>query len=145
MKILIEKWHTYLDMPKYDLEWHINDINDEIEELKEAKGLVSKWSEISDIVYTYTRAKWSGHDDINFPLGKIKFYFGLLYMFPKYTLRWRFFRILGNKFNNNLKISEVRNPEKIEKLENIAKKYNLDPEFFKDEAKKLMKKWVFLK
>lgn len=145
MKNIIKSWHTKLDMPKHDLDWHKQDIIDELEELKEAKGLVCKWSELSDVVYTYTRAVWSGHKDLDFPFKKASFYAGLIYMFPKYTLRWKFFRILGKKFDKDLKITEVRNPKKIEKLENIAKKYNLDPIKFKAEAESLMKRWVFLK
>jgi len=69
---------------------------------------------------------------------------GLLYMFPKYTLRWRFYRVLGKKIDKNVKIAEVRNPKKIEKLEKIARKYNLNPQQFTDEAKKLIKRWIFL-
>ena len=145
MKKLIYEWHSYLDMPKYDLEWHKNDIKDELEELKEAKGLVHKWSEISDVVYTYTRAKWSGHKELDFPLKKIHFYVGLIYMFPKYTLRWKFFNKLGKKFSKKLNITEVRNPKKIHKLNEIAKKYNIDSVIFIDEAKKMMKWWIFFK
>ena len=142
---LIHKWHSYLDMQKFDLDWHLQDIQDELDELKEAGGLIYKWSEISDVVYTYTRAKWSGHEQIEFPLKKIHFYIGLIYMFPKYTLRWKFFNKLGKSFDKNLKITEVRNPRKVEKLDNIALKYNLDQDLFKDRVQKLSKRWVFLK
>jgi len=145
VKNLIKYWHSKLDMPKYDLDWHRQDIADELKEFEEAEGLICRWSEISDVVYTYTRAQWSGHKDLTFPLKRNSFYVGLLYMFPKYTLRWKFFRVLGKKFDKDLKITEVRNPRKIEKLENIAKKYGLDPIRFKDEAGKLMKRWIFLK
>ena len=33
----------------------------------------------------------------------------------------------------------------IEKIEKMARKYNLNPEQFKLEANKLMKRWMFLK
>jgi len=145
MKIILNKWHTILDMPKKDFEWHKKDVLEELREFKEAKGLINKWSELSDVVYTYTRAHWSGHKNIEYPFGKISFYVGLLYMFPKYSLRYKFYRVLGKKIDKNIKVTEVRNPKKIDKLEHIAKKYNLDPEIFKTEAKKLMKKWIFLK
>ncbi|TAL48919.1 hypothetical protein EPN83_02805 [Patescibacteria group bacterium] len=145
MNKLIKQWHTILDTPKRDLEWHKQDVLDELAEFKEARGLINRWSELSDVVYTCTRAQWSGHEDIEFPLKKQYFYIGLFYMFPKYTLRWKFYRVLGKKFDNNLKISEVRNPMKIEKLEKIAKKYNLDPIRFKYEAERIMRSWVFLK
>jgi len=66
-------------------------------------------------------------------------------MIPKYTLRWSFFRKLGRQFDANLRISEVRNPKKIEKLEKIAEKYNLDKDQFVAKAEQLMKYWPFLK
>ena len=110
MKNLIKRWHSILDMPKRDLEWHRQDVYDEMNELGESRGIINKWSELSDVVYTYTRAQWSGHKEIKFPLNESSFYVGLLYMLPKYTLRWGFYRILGKKFNKSLKISEVRNP-----------------------------------
>lgn len=142
---IINKWHSYLNMPKYDIDWHLQDIKDELIELEEARGLISRWSEISDVVYTYTRAKWSGHKEINFPLKNTHFYIGLIYMFPKYTLRWKFFRKIGKSFDKNLKITEVRNPRKIHKLEDIADKYNLDKDIFKSRSEKLLKKWILLK
>lgn len=145
IKKLIQRWHSHLDMPKYDLEWHKQDVCDELEELKEAKGLICKWSELSDVVYCSTRAEWSGHKNIEYPFGKLSLLVGSLYMFPKYMLRWKFFRVLGKRFDKDLKITEVRNPQKVEKLKNIAEKYSLNPEDFKCEAQKLMKRWVFLK
>jgi len=66
-------------------------------------------------------------------------------MFPKFTLRWRFFRELGHQFDKNLNISEVRNPKKIEKLKNIAEKYNIDPNDFTQKAMLLMKNRIFFK
>ncbi len=134
-----------LDMPKKDFGWHQNDVAEELQELKEAKGFMHKWSELSDVVYTSTRANWSGHENIKYPLGKISFWVGLLYMFPKYTLRWKFYRVLGKKIGKNVKITEVRNPKKLEKLQKIARKYNLDEKQLEVEAKKLMKRWIFLK
>lgn len=143
MKI-IYKWHDRLDMPKHDEKWHKQDMADELAEYQEATGFIDTWSELSDIVYTYTRARWSGHTTIDFPLSKTKFVIGVLYMFPKYTLRWRFFRELGHQFDESLHISEVRNPKKIEKLKTIAEKYKLDPEEFTSTAKKLMRRrWFF--
>lgn len=143
--MIINLWHSVLDMPKHDLEWHKQDIRDELEELEEAKGLIYHWSEMSDVVYTYTRAKWSGHKDIKWPLNRFFFPIGLVYMFPKYTLRWAFFRKLGNKMNSEKKLTEVRNPKKVEKLGDIARRYNLDEEKFKEEASRLMRYWMFLK
>jgi len=142
---LLNTWHDKLGMPKYNEEWHRQDMADELAEYEDASGFVDTWSELSDVVYTYTRAKWSGHTTIDFPLSKIKYFIGILYMIPKYSLRWKFFRKLGHHFDKNLNISEVRNPKKIEKLKTIAEKYNLDPEKFTQQAKVLMKKHLFFK
>jgi hypothetical protein len=142
---LIHRWHTTLNMPKYDEAWHVQDIADELAEYHEARGLVEKWSELSDIAYTYTRTNWSGHTNVILPISKPKYYIGLLYMFPKYTLRWRFFRALGHHFDKNLHLTEVRNPKKLEKLESMAQKHNLDPEQFKAEAARLLRKRILLK
>lgn len=145
MNKIIHRWHTKLDMPKHDLKWHEQDIADEMQELEEARGIINNWSELSDISYTYTRAHWSGHKDIPLPISNFKYLIGLVYMFPKYQLRWKFFVILGSKLDKNIKIREVRNPKKIHKLETIAGNYGLNKKDFVLEAKKLMKKRIFLK
>lgn len=145
MNKIIHNWHTRLDMPKHDAEWHKQDVADELEELKEARGIIHKWSELSDISYTYSRAHWSGFEEIVLPISNIGYLIGLLYMFPKYQLRWRFFVALGKKFDKDIKIKEVRNPKKIKKLEEIAGKYGLNKEAFVSEAKRLMKRRIFLK
>ncbi len=134
-----------LQMPKYDEVWHRQDMADELLEYQEAEGFLDTWSELSDVAYTYTRAKWSGHTTIDFPLSRTKLYVGILYMLPKYTLRWKFFRDLGHKLNKDINISEVRNPKKTHKLHTIAEKYNLDPEQFTTEAKRLMKRRILLR
>ncbi len=141
----INKWHNKLNMPKYDEVWHKQDMADELAEYHKATGLIDTWSELSDVAYTYTRAKWSGHTTIDFPLSKIQLFVGIIYMFPKYTLRWRFFRELGHQFDKNLNISEVRNPKKLKKLKNIAEKYNLDPNEFTQKATLLMKNRMFFR
>lgn len=142
--MLINTWHTILDMPKKDLDWHINDIKEEIIELEEAKGLIEKWSELSDIIYTCTRANWSGYKDVKFPFSRTKYFYGSIYMIPKYSLRWLFFRHVAKKSGANCKIREVRNPTKIEKLKHIAEKYNIDPNVFTKNAEETLKWWFLL-
>lgn len=130
-------------MPKHDLLWHQQDMEDEFLEYKEASGIFNLWSELSDVVYTFTRAKWSGHTDITFPFNSIYFYTGILYMIPKYTLRWRFFRKLGKIVYASTEIHEVRNPKRENKMSSIAKKYAVNETLFKNEARKL-RRWSFL-
>ncbi len=38
MKKIINKWHSILDMPKNNFDWHKADILDELQEFLEAKG-----------------------------------------------------------------------------------------------------------
>jgi hypothetical protein len=142
--MLIKYWHSILDEPKESLEWHQNDVNDELQELAESKGFIHWWSELSDVAYTYTRGKWSGHD-LKRPINFWLFSFGLIYMFPKYTLRWTLYYSVGKKFDKKLKITEVRNPRKSEKLKVIAERYGIDPIEFEKEIKKRMKYWILLK
>lgn len=142
---LITRWHTILAMPTYDEEWHKQDMEDELTEYHEAEGLLNTWSELSDVAYTYTRARWSGHNTLNFPLSRTLLHIGILYMIPKYTLRWHFFRRLGHQFDPTLHLTEVRNPAKVAKLAAIATKYNLDPVLFETRAKALLRCSFLLK
>ncbi|HRY31151.1 MAG TPA: hypothetical protein P5328_02075 [Candidatus Paceibacterota bacterium] len=142
---IFHAWHTKLNMRKNSLDWHKQDIQSEYEELLQAKGFVHRWSELADVVYTYTRARWSGHRELTFPFGKLKLFWGSLYMFPKYTSRWKLFRKAGNRVKPGSNISAVRNPKKIDKLHEIARENNLDHERFKEEVKKLLSKSILLK
>jgi hypothetical protein len=142
---LIHQWHECLGMPKNDEAWHRQDLQDELEELAEAQGLVNRWSEYSDVVYTYTRAHWSGHAGIQNPLGFWGYVWGLLYMFPKYTLRWLFYRRAGKRMNSQVALTEVRNPQKTEKLSKIAEKYGLDAVRFEAICREQLRYWPLLK
>jgi hypothetical protein len=92
MHPMVNLWHNWLSMPKHDEVWHLHDMQDELEEYHTARGIVHKWSEVSDVVYTYTRGKWSGHHSLVFLFSRRAYVVGLVYMFPKYTLQWLFFR-----------------------------------------------------
>jgi len=140
----LRHWHNLLNMPKNDLAWHQQDLADELEEYREAKGFIASWSELSDVTYTCSHARWSGHN-LDFPLSYHLFLVGTIYMLPKYTLRWRFFRKLGYQFNKNLQINEVRNPKKTHKLHAIAEKHNLNPLEFEILAKKQLEKSFLLR
>lgn len=136
-------WHSKLDMPKYSQDWHQQDINDELAELIEARGIISTWSELSDVAYTYSRGKWSGHR-LNLPISFGKYYIGLIYMYPKYTLRYYFFKKAGKKIDKSIKIKEVRNPKKTHKLHTIAQQYGLDKIQFQKTCEKQLKYWLLL-
>lgn len=142
--MLIHHWHNILSMPRKDLDWHKQDIKDELIEWQEAKGFVASWSELSDVAYTYTRAKWDGFS-LPPPLKPFLLFLGYWYMIPKYTLRWFFYYSIGKQLNSPIKVTEVRNPLKAHKLDHIANKYDLDPETFRQAVAQKSKRWFFLK
>lgn len=141
---MLNIWHSFLDMDVYDKQWHERDIADEAKELAEAEGFIHTWSELSDVAYTYTRAHWSGHE-ISQPLTPLQYCAGLVYMFPKYTLRWWFFRRAGKQLNSSKQIHEVRNPKKTAKLHKIADRYDLDREMFQKVCEAQLRYWPLLK
>lgn len=133
-------WHNLLDMERKDEAWHHSDIADELAELNEAVKFVDRWSEYSDVVYTVTRGRWGGYA-LASPLKKRHFIYGSIYMFPKYTSRWLFFRRAGKKSGATRKVAEVRNPKKLHKLSHIADKYGIDPDRFIANCRKQLKYW----
>jgi hypothetical protein len=141
---MINLWHTRLAMPKYDAAWHRADMRDELAEYHAASGLICRWSEASDVVYTYTRGRWSGHKSIEFPLSRGAYYVGLVYMVPKYTLRWLFFRKVARSMGAPDMVTEVRNPRKVHKLKDIAERNGLEAQEFTRRAQALMKWWPLL-
>lgn len=143
-KLVFKRWHDLLNMPKRDKMWHIKDIAAEHQELQDAEGWINRWSEYSDVAYSVTRGRWSGHD-IESPLNRREFYYGSIYMFPKYTLRYMFYRRAGKKLGARRPLHEVRNPKKLNKLHHIAKEYDLDPHEFAALCEKRLRYWPLLK
>ncbi len=141
-KTMITKyWHNWLGMKKHGLAWHQADIDDELTELNEAHSFIERWSEKSDVVYTYTRARWAGHQDINFPLITSDYLVGWVYMIPKYSMRWFFFKTAGRKLD--AEVHAVRNPRKIYKLHEIAEKNKLDPLEFEKICVAQLRYWKY--
>lgn len=140
---MINKWHALLQMPKHDKSWHEQDLADELAEYYEEKRLFLKWSELSDVVYTCSRGSWSGHK-LEFPFSRTMYVVGVVYMIPKYTGRWLFFRRAGAKVGATRKLHEVRNPKKAHKLHTIAEKYGLDAKNFQLVCEKQLRYWFLL-
>lgn len=137
-------WHRILGMNFKDLEWHQRNISEEFNELQEAQKFIERWSEYADVAFTITRARRDGYDVFR-PISQLAFLYGSVYMFPKYTLRWLFFRRAGKRVNPNSRLCEVRNPKKIHKIEHIARKYDINPKKFSDQCQQQLKHWPLLK
>lgn len=141
--MIVKRWHTWVNQPKEDIDWHRADIVDELAELQEATKLIHRWSELSDVVYTLTRGRWSGHE-LAFPISRPQRIVGYIYMFPKYTSRTLFFRRAGKKAGADQPLQSVRNPKKVAKLEEIARQNNLDPKLFVEICQKQLRHWPLL-
>lgn len=143
--MIVERWHNWLGQPKYDKSWHASDIAGELAEYHEETKLIKKWSELSDVVYTYTRACWSGHD-LKFPLAKWQLPLGLAYMYPKYTGRYLFYRRAGRRAGANPDIVCVRNPRKLYKLGEIVdeQKITVDKQKLYQICERQLKHWPLL-
>lgn len=141
--MIVQRWHDWVNQPKHDKAWHEQDIADELAELREARGIVSRWSEMSDIVYTVTRGRWSGHD-LSYPIPKSYVLLGHIYMYPKYTSRAVFFRRAGKKAGARKLLQSVRNPKKVHKLETIATENGIDPAHFVKVCEDQLRRWPLL-
>ncbi|MEO8862777.1 MAG: hypothetical protein ABI354_00440 [Candidatus Saccharimonadales bacterium] len=141
--MIVSGWHAWVKQPKKDKAWHESDVADEFLEYQEAPNLIYKWSELSDVVYTVTRARWSGHK-LPYPISWRGQFMGYIYMFPKYSLRVLFFRRAGRKSGAKARLESVRNPKKEHKLRQIAEQNNIDPDLFVEICKQQLKHWPLL-
>lgn len=130
-------------MKKHDQAWHEADMADELAEFYEETKWFKKWSELSDVCYTYSRSRWD-NCAVEFPLNRALYPIGLLYMFPKYTGRWLFFRQAGKKSGAQKPVHAVRNPKKVHKLHKIAEQNGINSKLFEEVCKKQLKHWPLL-
>jgi hypothetical protein len=142
---MLNHWHSWLGMPGFDRAWHESDLADELAEYHEETKLLKKCSELSDVVYTCTRARWTGHP-LEFPLKAWQFYPGVCYMLPKYTSRFLFYRRAGRKAGADKTIRCVRNPQKLYKLDDILaeQKITVDKSRLLAICKKQLRYWPLL-
>lgn len=136
-------WHKRLDLPRHDKAWFVAEMTGELAEYRDAKGLIYKWSELSDVVYLVTRAVFEGRGGITADVSRLRYAVGLLYMYPKYTSRFLFFYRAGKKLGVTT-VREVRNPQKTHKLHDIAGWHDLDPVAFQKVCEKQLRYWPLL-
>ncbi len=141
--MIVQKWHSWLRQPVFDRTWHESDVADELLELHQAKSLLYKWSEMSDVVYAVSHGRWSGHD-LAYPIPQYQVMLGFVYMYPKYTSRAVFFRRAGKKAGITRPLQSVRNPKKIHKLQTIAIEHHIDPKLFVGICQAQARRWPLL-
>jgi hypothetical protein len=140
---MINKWFDWIDQPKYDLAWHKQDMADELAEYHEETKPFKKWSELSDVVFTTARSRWSGHA-MEFPLANWQYPLGVVYGLPKYSLRFLFFRRAGKKAGAKQDVKSVRNPRKTHKLHAIAEQNGIDKKQFQAICEQQLRFWILL-
>lgn len=143
--MLIQRWHSWLGMQKFDRAWHEADLADELAEYHEEARVLKQWSELSDVVYTCTRSRWSGHE-LAFPLKTWQYYLGVPYMLVKYTSRFLFYKRAGQKAGAKQIIRCVRNPKKLDKLESIIDRdgIEVDKQQLREVCEKQLRYWPLL-
>ena len=142
---ILYKWHDWLALPKFTKSWYEDDLAGELSEYEAETKAIKRWSELSDITYTCSRARWSGYY-LPFPLKRYQYWLGLIYMLPKYTNRFLFFRMAGRKAGANKDIRCVRNPNKLEKIDETIRDQNVevDLEKLKNICQKQRRFWLLL-
>ena len=136
-------WHGLLRMRRHDRTWHKRDMLGEMAEFREARTTIEKLSELSDVMYTYTRAAWTGHalpDPLRNVPSLVRYGVIAPYMIGKYSSRFLFYSVCSGG-----RVREVRNPTKRHKLEEIAQTNGLDhPGVFVEKCERLRRWWPFL-
>jgi hypothetical protein len=140
---MIDKWFQWIGQPKHDLAWHKSDIAEELAEYYEEKRLLKKWSELSDVVFTTARSRWSGYQ-VEFPLARWQYPLGVLYGLPKFSLRFLFFRSAGKKAGALKPVNAIRNPKKTHKLHAIAEQNGIDKKKFQAICEQQLRYWILL-
>jgi hypothetical protein len=127
--------------------WYRDRLREELRERYAARTAWETLSETSDVYFTILRAQHDGCPVRNLP--RFQFWRDTpvySYMFVKYTSRWCFYRLAtticcGRK---HCSVSEVINPLKDHKLEEVAIRNNMDPVAFKKIGCRLRRVWPLL-
>ena len=143
--LVLQRWHRLLGLSRKPTQsWHQDRLQEELQELRDAKTPLERLSETSDVFFTISRATYDG-----FPIQELPpfFTFGNIpvyaYMFGKFTSRWAFYRaaayLCGSPHYHTVR--EVVNPSKDSKLDQVATRHNIDPLKFKRIACRLRRFW----
>jgi hypothetical protein len=127
--------------------WYRDRLREELRERYAAQTAWERLSETSDVYFTILRAHRDKHPLRNLP--RFRFWRDTpvySYMVVKYTSRWGFYRLAavicsGRRY---CLVSEVINPMKDHKLEEVAIRNNMDPVTFKQICCRLRRVWPLL-
>ncbi|KAJ5291468.1 hypothetical protein N7478_000719 [Penicillium angulare] len=141
-------WLKRLGLPKVSSSsWHRKRVREELLERRQARPGLPKLSETSDVLFTVKRAHYDGTRLRPFYLlTGIHLAPTYTYMFAKFTSRWCFFRIaaLVCRIPNHMAVREVVNPSKDHKVDEVARRHNIDPIKFRQACRRLRQIWPLL-
>ncbi|TVY78187.1 hypothetical protein LSUE1_G006645, partial [Lachnellula suecica] len=143
----LRRWHKMLGLQHQSPPWYRARLQEEQQEVLEAKTYTEKLSETSDVYFTIIRAKYDG-----FPIEDLQPFVATrdtpiyAYMLGKYTLRWGFYRTASWLCGapRYWEVSEVVNPTKGWKLRVVAARHLMDPVEFEKVGTRLRWIWPLL-
>ncbi|KAH7304155.1 hypothetical protein B0I35DRAFT_445593 [Stachybotrys elegans] len=143
---LLLRWHGLLQLPRQTHSWYRARLQEEIRERRLATTRWEKLSETADVFYTISRAHSDGHRFCRLPPftpSQLGIY---AYLISKFTLRWQFYRIAAFLCAPSTmpSVREVVNPSKDAKVQEVARRHNLDPAKFTRVCRRLRLLWPLL-
>ncbi|KAI1825050.1 hypothetical protein F4861DRAFT_221276 [Xylaria intraflava] len=146
-KTVLRRWHGLLNLPRQSPPtWYRDRYEEELVELREAKGFLAKLSEESDVFFALSRADFDGFHVADPPQFRARHVMVYSYMMAKYTSRLGFYRTLATLCgaSNAGVVREVVNASKDSKLKAVAKRHQIDPEKFTSVGRRLRRVWPLL-
>lgn len=139
----LRRWHGILNLTRQKPSWYGDRLLEERTEVGEANTFIEKLSETSDIYFTIIRANYDGYAVEELPPMTYHQLPVYAYMLGKFTSRWTFYRTaayLCDAPQYHL-VSEVINPKKDHKLDEVASRHQIDPARFKRISRRLRRVW----
>lgn len=145
---LLRQWFGLLGLSRQSPpSWYRDRLREELSERRTATTRLAKLSETSDVFFAIIRAQHDGFAVRKLPPFSTSCHaLVYMYMVPKYTLRWQFYRLAARLCNtpNHKRVCEVVNPGKDHKLEEVAFRHRIDPPAFVRVGRQLRRFWPLM-
>lgn len=130
---LLRTFHTALSLPAHPASWHTARLASELLEPAQANTPLSRLSETCDVLFTISRAHYSGHTIPNYHPEKyydIRHVHVWCYMALKFSSRFWFYRVVARGAGKRdwWCVREVVNPGKREKVREVAGRHGVEGE-----------------
>ncbi|EEU34816.1 uncharacterized protein NECHADRAFT_55110 [Fusarium vanettenii 77-13-4] len=140
------RWHGFLCLSRHPQPWYKDRLREEIRERRLAMTPLQKLSETADVFYIISRAQHDGHPLRRLPDFALPHLVVYAYLLSKYTSRWQFYRTAAFLCDHSepSSISEVVNPNKDHKVQEVACRHAIDPASFTRVCRRLRMVWPLL-